>query len=311
MNSSKPYFGIIPPLITPLLDRDTLDVGGLEKLLDHVIEGGVSGAFILGTTGEGPSLSFRLKHELIQRVCNHVGNRIPIFASITDTSFTESMELAEKSAESGVTAVVLTPPYYIPTSQEELVCYVKDLVAEISLPLMLYNMPSLTKVWFDMETIRQLSEIEQVIGVKDSGGDLSYFEEVCSLRETRPDWTFLIGPEDKLIESVSLGGNGGVNGGANLYPELFVGAYEAAVAGDKAKCSLFQSKIELLGKIYNVGKEASKYIKATKCAAGVLGICNEAIAQPFYRFNAEERSQIKRILEEFEQSLVDEQGGLS
>ena len=297
MNSSQQYSGIIPPLITPLLDRDTLDMDGLERLLNRVIMGGVSGVFILGTTGEGLNLSYSLKYELIKRVCKLVQGRVPIFTSITDTSFSESIKLAELSAESGASSVVLAPPYYIPPSQNELVRYVKNLVNEVSLPLMLYNMPSLTKVWFDFETVRSLSQIEQVVGVKDSGDDLGYYEKICTLHSERPDWTFLIGPEDMLIESIGLGGNGGVNGGANVYPELFVDAYNAAVAGDVEKCRILQTKIEAFGEIYNISNSNSRYIQTTKCAASVLGICDDFMAEPFSRCDLESRAKIMTILE--------------
>src|SRR3954454_15133593 len=106
-----PLRGIIPPLVTPLLDRDRLDHAGLERLIEHVLGGGVHGLFLLGTTGEGPSLSYRLRRELVQRTCSLVKGRIPILVGITDTSFVESVSLARYAAEVGASAVVAAPPY--------------------------------------------------------------------------------------------------------------------------------------------------------------------------------------------------------
>ena len=83
----SPLTGIVPPLVTPLRARDELDVAGLEKLIEHILAGGVSGLFILGTTGEGPSLSYRLRREFIGRVCRQVNNRVPVLVGITDTAF--------------------------------------------------------------------------------------------------------------------------------------------------------------------------------------------------------------------------------
>ena len=91
MNS--PLTGIVPPLVTPLRGRDELDLPGLERLLEHVLAGGVHGLFILGTTGEGPSLSYRLRRELIERVCRQVKRRAPVLVGITDTAFVESLNL--------------------------------------------------------------------------------------------------------------------------------------------------------------------------------------------------------------------------
>src|SRR5213596_1084394 len=113
----SPLRGIIPPMITPLLDRDTLDAAGLEKLIEHILGGGVSGLFILGTSGEGPSLSYRLRHELIRRVCQQVAARVPVLVGVTDTAFVESLNLAEHAAGAGAAAVVLAPTPYYPVDQ--------------------------------------------------------------------------------------------------------------------------------------------------------------------------------------------------
>ena len=189
--------GIVPPLITPLKDRDTLDIAGLEKLIEHVIGGGVHGLFVLGTTGEGPSLGYRLRTELIERVCRQVAGRIPVVVGITDTAFVESAKLSRIAAEAGAAGVVLSTPYYFPAGQTELEQYVRKLVPELALPVLLYNMPSLTKVWFEIETLRRLSELDRVVGVKDSSGDMDYYSDLCRLQSERPDWSFLIGPEEK------------------------------------------------------------------------------------------------------------------
>ena len=120
MNASKsdslklPLRGIVPPMVTPLIDRDTLDRAGLERLLEHILAGGVHGLFILGTTGEGPSLSYRLRRELIDQVCRQVAGRVPVLVGITDTAYVESLNVARHAAAAGVAAVVLAPPYYMP-----------------------------------------------------------------------------------------------------------------------------------------------------------------------------------------------------
>src|SRR5438067_11401603 len=109
--------GIIPPLITPLKGWDELDLAGLERLVEHVIAGGVQGVFILGTTGEGPGLSYRLRRELIERVCRQARERVPILVGITDTSYVEALGLACHAAYCGAQAVVASAPYYMPPGQ--------------------------------------------------------------------------------------------------------------------------------------------------------------------------------------------------
>lgn len=294
---------MIPPLVTPLSDRDTLDHAGLERLLEHVVTGGVSGIFILGTTGEAPSLSYRLRGELIERVCQFVAGRVPVLVGITDTAFEESVRLAKASADAGAEAVVLSTPYYFPAGQTELMGYVQRISRELPLPLVLYNMPSLTKVWFEWETLRQLTELENIIGIKDSGGDMEYFKRLLPLKETRPDWSIMIGPEHLLPEAVALGADGGVAGGANIFPRLFVECYQATVSQDAERTRLLSEQIGALQQIYEIGKYASRFIKATKCALSLLEICDDFMAEPFDRFKAPEREKVKTILDRMEPRL--------
>ncbi len=289
--------GIIPPLVTPLLGRDELDRAGLERLIERVIAGGVHGVFILGTTGEAPSLSYRLRRELIERATSIVAGRIPVLVGITDTSFVESVQLAKHAAIAGADAVVLSTPYYFPAGQTELTGYVKNLVPELPLPLILYNIPSLTKVWFDIDTLEKLSSIPQIIGVKDSSGDLDYFAKAVQLKKFRPDWSIMIGPEAKLPAAMQLGGDGGVAGGANVFPQLFVECYKACVAGDAARVDEVLHAINVFQQVYEIGKYASKYIKATKCSLSLLGVCDDFMAEPFHRFLPPERERVDAVLQ--------------
>ena len=298
MNHSVPRFqGIIPPLVTPLRHRDELDHTGLERLVEHVINGGVNGLFILGSSGEAPSLSYRLRGELIATVCKIVRDRVPVLVGITDTAFVESVTLARTAANAGAAAVVLSTPYYFPAGQTELISYVRNIVTELPLPLMLYNMPSLTKVWFEIETLKQLAEIDRIIGLKDSSGDLDYFANAVRLKELRADWSVLIGPETYLPEAMRLGGDGAVAGGANVLPQMFVECYRAVVEQDEASVVDRHKKIHDFQSVYEIGKYASRIIKGIKCCLSLMGVCDDGMAEPFHRFREPERRRVLEILQ--------------
>lgn len=291
-------------MVTPLRDRDELDVAGLERLLEHILSGGVSGLFILGTTGEGPSLSYRLRRELIERVCKQVNHRVPILVGITDTAFAESVQLARRAADSGADAVVAAPPYYIPEGQPELQEWLDHLVPELPLPLFLYNMPPLTKVSYEIVTVRHALGHQRIIGLKDSSGDLNYFKYAASLLKQRPDWSLFIGPEGKLFDALQLGGHGGVSGGANLFPKIYVALYQAFQAGDTARAQQLQKQIQRVGNLlYRVGKHPSTIIKGIKCTLACLGICDDFMAEPFHRFRSGEREQVINRLKEINAEL--------
>jgi 4-hydroxy-tetrahydrodipicolinate synthase len=296
-NLKLPIQGIIPPLVTPLLDNDTLDIEGLERLIEHTISGGVHGIFILGTTGEFASLSYKLRKELIERTSKLINGRVPLLVGITDSAFTESLNLAKIAANSGADAVVLSPPYYFAAGQPELLEYLQRIMMQMPLPLFLYNMPSHTKVMFAPDTVKAAAEIPGIIGMKDSSSDLAYFKQVQYALRDKDDFTFMVGPEEFMAEFVLTGGHGGVNGGANIFPKLYVELYQAARNRDFDKINTLQQKVmQISTTIYNVGNFASSYLKGLKCALSVMGLCSDFMAEPFRRFNAPERKKIEEAL---------------
>jgi len=295
-SSIIPLRGVIPPLVTPLQDTDTLDQAGLQKLIEHVLSGGVSGLFLLGTTGEGPGLSKRLQREMVRLSCQLTNRRVPVLVGISNPSFTESLELAEYSAACGADAVVLAPPYYFPAGQAELLEYLEHLAPLLPLPLFLYNMPAMTKIDISEETLLRAGDIANIIGFKDSSGNMIRFHEYLRVMQQRPDFSLLMGPEELLAEAVLFGGHGGIAGGANLHPRLFVNLYEAAARQDLPTVLCLQQEVYRLRRLYQCGQHASTFIKGLKCALKILGICNDCMTEPFQAFRAPGREQVLSIL---------------
>ena len=301
-----PFRGIVVPMVTPLKDQDTLDAPGLERLIEHILAGGVQALFILGTTGEAPSLSYQLRHELIERACAQVDRRVPVFVGITDTSFVESVNIAHKAKEAGAMAVVLAPPYYFFAEQPELLEYLEHLVPEMPLPLFLYNTPSNTKLILKPETVQAAANIKGVIGLKDSSANMIYFHQLQMLFKDKPDFTLLVGSEELLGDVVLSGGHGGVCGGANLVPRLYVQLYEAAAAKDLTAVEALHKKVmKIYLTIYSVGRYKSSYLKGLKCALSCIGLCSDFLAEPFHRFRKEERDLVYRYVQEL--GIIEEQ----
>lgn len=295
---AHPLCGIIPPLVTPLVDNETLDVESLENLIEHLIQGGVHGLFILGTTGEEQSLSYKIRHEMIRQSARINHGRLPLLVCITDTSIVESINLARIAAECGADGVVSAPPYYFAPGQPELAQFYEELVPQLPLPVFLYNMPSHVKVSFAPDTVRRIAQNPQVIGFKDSSANAVYFQSVLYKMKERPDFSMLVGPEEITGECVLLGAHGGINGGANMFPELYVGMYNAAREGNLQRILELQRLImQISTTIYTVGKHGSSYLKGLKCALSLLGIIkDDFVASPFYKFNAPEREKIQAAL---------------
>lgn len=287
--------GIVPPIVTPLTDRDRLDVEGVERLLKHVLDGGVHGIFVLGTTGEAQSLSYATRYEVVRLVCELTAGRVPVLVGISDTSLDESLKLAAWAKSCGADAVVSAPPYYFAPSQQELIEYYTALADALPLPLYLYNMPSHVKVIFEPKTVQQLAQHPNIVGLKDSSGNMVYFQTL--LHCVPEDFALFVGPEELTAECVMMGAAGGVNGGANLFPRLYVELYEAAMACDTARVVELQKTVMRIStRLYTLGKYGSSYLKGVKCALSVMGICDDYLSYPYQRFKQEERDKVKEIL---------------
>ena len=241
-------------MVTPLLSHDELDREGVMNLVEHMIMGGVHGIFILGTTGEAQSLSYRLRAELVELVC----------ASM---------------------------------SQVELCEYFTALADVSPLPLYLYNMPSHVKAFLEVPTVVTLSSHPNIAGLKDSSANMVYFRTLCHLLGGRDDFALYVGPEELTGECVLIGADGGINGGANLFPELYVSMYEAASRGDVAEVQEIQKRIMTVSRsIYTVGKYASSYLKGLKCALSLMGLCSDYLEWPLRKFLPSERVLIRKAL---------------
>jgi dihydrodipicolinate synthase/N-acetylneuraminate lyase len=298
--ASGPRFrGIVPALASPLLDRESLDQTGLERLVEHVLAGGVHGLFILGATGEGPMLPHAVRRELVRRTLAQVASRVPVLVGITDTVFSESVALARFAVEHGATAVVAAAPYYFPAGREPMERWARTLARALPLPLVLSNMPEMVKMVLAADTILRLADEPNIVGLEDSGGNLGLFDGYARIvREQRPDWSLLIGSEQMLPQAHGLGGHGGVCGGGNIAPGLFVKLQAAIEARDDAAVAVLQGRVLSLGRLYGVGTQPCRVVVGIKNALHELGICGAACAGWAEMFNADQRDKVAEIMAE-------------
>jgi len=291
--------GVVPPMVTPLLDNDHLDVPGLERLVEHILAGGVHGLFLLGTTGEAPDLPYELRRELVRRTSQLVAGRVPILVGVTDTVFTESLKMAACAQECGAAGLVAAPPYYFAAGQPELIDYYTRLADRVPLPLYLYNMPSQVKVMISVPTVIELAKHPNIVGLKDSSGNIGYFNACRYQLRNRDDFAILMGPEEAMGEAVLMGADGGVAGGANLFPKMFVDLYDAAVAKDVDRVRALQERVMRVSSlIYGIGHHNSSFVKGVKCALSLMGVCSDVLAAPREPFNAADRELVRSRLVE-------------
>ena len=293
----RPLRGVITAMVTPLDQDLNLDREGLERLIEHLIKGGVHGIFILGTTGEAPNLPYSVRAELIERTCKLVGSRVPIIVGITDTSYQDALRMAAKAFACGALAVVAAPPYYFQVGQADLLHYFKRMASDSPLPLFLYNAPLNTRLWIDVPTAIEAAAEPNIVGLKDSGLNMGYFHAVREGVRSRPDFSLLVGPDDLLAEAVLLGAHGGMAGGSNVNPRLFVDLYEAAVANDMNRvATLHQQAIQFNNAVYRATEDPHNPLRALKAALSIMGICGEAMTPPLRPISTRERETIAQYL---------------
>ncbi len=313
MNRTLPKLltGIVPPLITPLTDRGSLDEAGFARLIAHVIGGGVHGLFILGSTGEAPSLDAGLRRTVIDHGCAMAGGRVPVLVGVSDTCLRESIALAEHAGKAGASAVVLCPPYYFPLDQKDLLRFFQLFAEAVSLPVFVYNIPKFARTTISPEVVQRLAEIPNIAGLKDSSGDLGYLRRVRDLTADRPDFSLFAGIEEIILDAMQAGVDGAVCGGANLFPELHVRLFEACRAHRLSEAKLLQELvIRISNAVYSIGSDTSSYLRGLKSMLSLLNLCNDATAQPVRPFSPEEkaelRSRVDELLPFIEQSGVTE-----
>ncbi|MFO0974994.1 MAG: dihydrodipicolinate synthase family protein [Planctomycetaceae bacterium] len=291
------FSGVIPPVVTPLLSHDQLDVEAVDRLTEHLLDGGVSGLFVLGTTGEGPSLSYQIRYEMVERTCEAARERVPVLVGVTDSCLAESLALAEHAAGCGATAIVAAAPFYFDVRQSALESWFRKLADESPLPVMLYNMPGCVGVTLSLEIVESLSHHPNIAGIKDSGGDMTYFKALCDAHRGRADFDIFMGPEERLAEAVALGANGGVCGGANLLPIVYTRLYSAAVRGDDAEIQHWNATIEdLFASVYRDEHGQMKLIPGLKLALQECGLCDSVTAPPLELVNPEHAQRIRTSL---------------
>jgi len=297
-NTVDKYEGIIVPMVTPLHSNGELDKKGTERLINHLIHGRVHGIFILGTTGEASSLKPTLTKELIELSCKEAKGRTKMLVGISHTSTDVSLKSAQIAKESGADAVVALTPYFFYLDQEELEQYYLHLADHSPLPVFIYNFPRMTKLNLEPETAEKLALHPNIVGIKDSSGNGVYLQKLLSIKKRRPEFSILTGPEEILAQSVIAGADGGVTGGANIFPDLYVSMFEAAKKKDWDLIGkIHDIFMEISKNIYGVSTKNSAYFCGVKESLYHLGICEPHLAAPMLGIDGKSKELIYSHLE--------------
>ena len=223
--------GVIPALVTPLSREGDLLEQGLRDVIDYTIAAGVHGVFVLGSAGEFYGLSKETKRRVIEIAVEHAAGRVPVYAGASEITTRSAVEVARTAQEiGGVRALSVLTPYFMSPTQSELVRHFTAVAAGTELPIILYTNPARAHVELTLETIVALSKVDNIIGLKDSAGDLAFTRRV--IQETPEDFSVLIGRDNLILDALRAGAAGAIASTANIAPAISVGIYSAFAAGD-------------------------------------------------------------------------------
>jgi len=299
--SGKLLQGIVVPTVTPLTKKGDLDVEALEQLVEYLIAGRVTGLFVAGTTGEGPALPQVIRREMVQRVCAQVKGRIPVVVAAMDPSLREALATSSHAAEVGADAMAFSPPYYLALSESDILRFGQIVASESALPAYLYNVPYTQLPQFSLDVLRRLADYPKVLGLKDSSGNFPQLVEAVKIFSHRPECSVLVGPERFLAAALREGADGGVSGGGNLLPNLYMDLYENHVKGNHQQVDELQEKVLGVERdFYKVGEPESSLVRGVKAALSIKGICGRTMVEPHVGADDKEVKQVRHRLTAYE-----------
>jgi len=291
----KPY-GIIPAVVTPLNPEGSFSEKAMRKLINFLIDGGVHGLFITGTTGEFYGLSPEEKREIFEVTLDETKGRVPVYAGTNGITTLESVRLTQLAEKCGVDAVSVLTPMFITPTQEQLIGHYKTIAANTSLPVLLYNNPPKTGVNLAAPTVAKLAEVPNIVSIKDSSGDLTLTAEYIRLTRGIEHFNVLMGRDTLIYGALCYGAAGSIASCANVAPRLCADIYDKYMAGDLQGSLEAQFKLAPLRIAFTIGT----FPAVIKESLALLGIDVGPCMDPVGPMTSEEREKLRQVLVQME-----------
>jgi 4-hydroxy-tetrahydrodipicolinate synthase len=286
--------GIIPAMVTPLTQDEELDEVALRRLVRHLIHGGVHGLFPTGSQGEFYAFSPEEKRRVWEIVVDEAAGRVPVYAGTGAITTRQVIELNRIAEDAAVDAVSIVTPFFIQPTEAELYAHYVSIAEATSLPVLLYNNPGRTSVKLAPGLVARLSEHPNIVGIKDSGGDLTQTIEM--IRQTDDDFIVLMGRDSLIYAGLHHGIQGAIAATANVVPDLVVEIYEAFQAGDWQRSLDAQERLLPLRLAFGLGT----FPVVVKDALNMIGVSVGPPRQPLQSLKGEPQERLRDVLAKLE-----------
>jgi 4-hydroxy-tetrahydrodipicolinate synthase len=285
----QPY-GIIPAMVTPLDNNKELNEAAVRRLVNFLLEGGIHGLFATGSQGEFWAFSAEEKRRIWEVVKEETAGRVPIYAGTAGITTHEAITLTQAAESIGIDAVSVLTPFFVAPSQQELYEHYAAIAEATSLPVILYTNPARTGVSLKPETLARLAEIPNIVGIKDSSGDLSLTAEY--IKVTPDDFGVLMGRDTLILAGLLYGAKGAIAATANVVPALVVSIYERFKAGDMEEARQAQEALAPLRLAFSWGT----FPVVIKEALDLIGMEGGPARAPVGPMSPEQRERLKHVL---------------
>jgi len=288
------FEGVHTALVTPFRDGDgSVDESALRELVERQVAAGVDGLVPCGSTGESATLSHAEHRRVVEVVVEAARGRVQVIAGTGSNNTREAIELTHHAKEAGADGALLISPYYNKPTQHGIVEHFSTIARECSFPLIVYNIPGRTASNIEPETMARLSDVEQIVGVKEACGDLHQMSQ--AIAASSPDFTFLSGDDAMTLPLLAIGGHGVITTVGNVVPAEMVELVQAYKGGDLDRArSLHYRVLPLIDAIF---RETNPI--PVKAAVAMQGLISEGIRLPLTPISSEGRESLRLLMKEF------------
>jgi 4-hydroxy-tetrahydrodipicolinate synthase len=292
----KKHRGVIVPMVTPLTPCLELDEPAMQRLVDHLCEGGVHGIFVLGTTGEGPYVPVKMRSQLVELAVRSARGRIHVYAGISSEALGDSLDAGNRYLKMGVDAVVAHAPAHYEKQPAESLHFFDELAARLNGDLLIYNMPLTTNVSLPIEVCKETARKPRVIGIKDSENNPERMGRLLQELGGRESFSVFVGTGPLMAKGLLQGADGIVPSVGNLMPSLCREFYDSIARQDARKTGALHDRLMELSNVYQKGRTLGQSIAALKGAMTWLGLCGPDVLPPLKPTSADERLVMHELL---------------
>ncbi|MDG5786169.1 4-hydroxy-tetrahydrodipicolinate synthase [Evansella sp. AB-P1] len=288
--------GVIPPIVTPVDKNENVDEAGLKRVIDHVLEGGVHGVFVLGSNGEFYAFDFENQKRAVEITVNHVNGRVPVYVGASSITTQECIKLAKMAEVAGADALTVLTPMFIQPNEQEMYNHFAAIANSTNLPVLLYNNPGKTTNNISVSLVEKLSKIDNIVGIKNTSFD--FVQTIQYIRVTKDNPTFKVfsGSDYFIYGTMAYGGAGCVAGTANVAPKLVVDIYDKYLSGDHVGSMESQNKLIPLRNSYDYGS----FPVVMKDCLNLMGLEVGHPVKPIEHCSEEKLAEIKEILNDLD-----------